>query len=138
MSIHFCAASRIQVDVDTEKLVQKLTNDYEATLGSDYWFVLYNDRNEILAECSVDRIFVPCTNYIHHYYIGDVWVPQRFRGNSYAVALLLNILYYFDQNSTCQTFRLCAFADNVSACRCYEKVFGTPYACSNDLVYFST
>ena len=65
---------------------------YKCILNCDYWFIIYDDKNNIIASCSVneenDNIFE----------INDVFVEEKFRGNNYSVLLIMNILYYFEQN----------------------------------------
>lgn len=136
--MNFCPASRIVIQSEIESVLQRLyTVDYPVTFGCDYWFCIYNNNDEIMAECSVFHKTGTClNNYRQYYYIADVYVPDRFRGNGYAVALILNVIYYFDQNGIEGPFELCAYTSNYSAQRCYDKIFGKPYCKKNNLIYY--
>lgn len=110
-----------------------------------YWFVLLNDKDEIVADCGAYRqgnIF-PCCLRLggHHYAITDVMVYPTFRGNQYCVLLLLNVLSYFSQLEPNQPenglIRWYTHRHNLSAVRAYRKIC-TPVYGPNQIVYFST
>lgn len=133
--MNFCFASRKEHDPKTEVIIQRLYQaDYPVTFGNlDYWCCLYNNDDEIIAECSVSRV----NKYRSYYYIADVYVTEKFRGNGYAVALILNVIYSYDQLGISGPFELCAYSTNLSAQRCYNKIFGNPSYKKYNLVYYS-
>jgi hypothetical protein len=69
-----------------------------------------------------------------------MFVESRFRGNSYAPLLILNVLC--DLVPVLQIanipLRIHAWRKNKSAIRAYQKVFGAPYRITRHLVSFST
>jgi len=99
-------------------------------LSYDYWFFLYNEENEVVAECGVKRCgaILPCwTRKDCTLEISDVWVRESKRGQNICSLLLMNVLYYFDQNLDREhRVRLWAHRRNRAALRAYRKVFGRP------------
>ena len=112
-------------------------------ISLDYWFVLFNDANEVVAECGVLRSgrFIPCwTREDYTLEISDVWVRQADRGKNICSLLLLNVIYYFDQTLDRERrIRLWAHRRNRAALRAYRKVFGRPTGpLTGGLMQFST
>ena len=95
----------------------------------DYYFTIYDDKNNIIASCSVS-----CENN-SIYEINDVYVEEEYRGNNYSVLLIMNVLYYFEQNSNNLMIKITSFLDS-DAYHCYKKVFGNEYNKDNKYAYF--
>jgi len=112
--------------------LKTLYNDREYKIISslDFWFVLHKDK-EIIAECSV---IVENDNI---YEINDVLVKEKYRGNNYALLLLLNVLLYFEEQNKKLMIKICSTLDNISALKTYEKIFNKPYRCDSRYAYFS-
>lgn len=109
----------------------------------DYWFFLYDEANEVVAECGVKRCgaILPCwTRKDFLLEISDVWVRESDRGRNICSLLLLNVLYYFDQTLEREhCVRLWAHRQNRAALRAYRKVFGRPTGpFAKGLLKFST
>lgn len=102
---------------------------YEIVLNwQDYWFHLVNSNDEIIASCSVNK------NQDGTYEIFDVFVEEKFRGNNYAVLLLMNVLYHFGESKT--SFKITTDVNNIPAIKSYKKVFGKPVQIDEENVYF--
>ena len=93
---------------------------------SDIWFHLINENDEIIACCSV-LVNKNC------YQIDDVFVEEQFRGNNYAILLLMNVLFVF--NDSKQKIILFTSEDNIPAIKTYERLFGSPKKNGKDLVF---
>lgn len=101
------------------------------------FFLLTNEQQEILAECAVHPQLTLFSEKVHSYLITDVYVPFEFRGNEYAVLLILNVLFLL---WTPQEIPVYIYADrhNPSAVRCYKKIFGEPTRTTRFLAIFGT
>ena len=105
---------------------------YNCIKSLDYWFTMYDNDDNIIASCSV----IQENNNI--YEINDVLVEPQFRGNNYSILLIMNVLYYFEQNFTDKiNINIIAELYNLSAFYSYKKIFGEPYRCDNRYAYFS-
>ena len=108
--------------------------------GYKYWFELY-DHDHIVASCQVYPYWNLFSPLIQYYVITDIWVPHQYRGNQYAVALILNTMDRLSRlhaKDTCPPFRIVVSRTNRAAIHCCEKVFGQPYAVSSRRVRFSS
>jgi predicted GNAT family N-acyltransferase len=104
--------------------------DYKIISDCDFWFVLHND-DEIIAECSVS---IENDNI---YEINDVIVSEKYRGNNYALMLLMNVLLYFDEQNKKLMIKICCEKSYIPAYKTYEKIFGQPYRSDSRYSYFS-
>lgn len=111
---------------------------YNEVKCSEFWFILHDEQDRILAECSVERQYRRCSNVLDHYLIHDVFVYPPYRGNNYSVVLLINVMYYFDRLNYIKPFKLYTSKTNVAAIAVYKKVFGDPSYSDQQFVYFST
>lgn len=104
----------------------------------DFWALLMDDRDQILAECTIHAQSGLFSKHIESYYICDVFVHPPHRGNGYAVAMILNVMYELGDPTIEDDipFYLHAYRRNRSAIRCYTKIFGEPYRYSHHLVTF--
>lgn len=111
-------------------------------LETEFWVVLYNDNQEIIAECSVQPIHSnPFTKRIKYFCINDVYVKKKYRGNNYSILLLLNVFCHFRKRFGDIPFRLFCGVFNYPAYHCYLKIFGSPvqiYDRSRHYYLFST
>ena len=98
--------------------------------NENMWFHLVNENNDIIAACSVD---IQENNTCS---INDVLVEEKFRGNNYAVLLLVNLLYHFDILNIQYNYSIKAHADHIAAVKTYTKVFGEPIICK-EFAYFN-
>jgi hypothetical protein len=103
---------------------------YNIILSSDMWFILVNENDDIIAECSSEIT----TN--NNFSICDVFVEEKFRGNNYAELLLINILYHFDILNIHYNYSIVAHIDNIPAVKTYTKIFGKPI-CNNGYANFN-
>jgi ribosomal protein S18 acetylase RimI-like enzyme len=95
----------------------------------DMWFVIHNDYFDTIAECLIvieDNVIV----------ISNVFVNKKFRNNGYCKLLLLNVLFYLEQNYKDMTVVIEAFLDNEAAMNSYEKIFGPPVETGLDMALF--
>lgn len=93
---------------------------YNTILTCDMWFILVNNNNDIIAECSSE------ITKNNTFSIDDVFVQEKFRGNNYAELLLINILYHFDILNIQYNYSIVAHIDNIPAVKTYTKIFGEP------------
>jgi hypothetical protein len=104
---------------------------YRCILSCDYWFTMYDDKNNIIASCSVSK-----ENH-NIFEINDVLVEEKFRGNNYSILLIMNVLYYFEQNFDKKLIIKIISEINSDAYYCYKKIFGDEYRSDNRYAYFS-
>ena len=104
---------------------------YKCILSCDYWFTMYDDKNNIIAQCSVAE------ENQNIYEINDVLVEKKFRGNNYSVLLIMNVLYYFEQTFDKKLIIKITTETNSDAYYCYKKIFGNEYRSDNRYSYFS-
>ena len=116
----------------------KVDEVYNEVMCSEFWFILHDDHDRILAECSVERRYKNFSNTVDYYLIHDVFVHPPYRGENYSVALLINVMYYFDRLNYIKPFKLYTPKTNFAAIAVYKKVFGDSYNCDGQFVYFST
>lgn len=103
---------------------------YDVVLNwCDFWFHLVNQDDEIIGCCSVT-----IDDKDEYYVINDVLIEEKFRGNNYAILLLLNAINHF--NDSTLTFKICAHIDNLPAVKTYNKVFGDPVNSDETYFYF--
>ena len=124
--------------VNTHRFDRRYTPEdrLELSQNCDYWFILYHrKKNIIVAECSVENRHSITKK---HFYIQDVWVHPKFRGNNYCIQLLLNVFYTLEEGGIQCSFSLVTQLNNTSAQSAYKKVFGEPVAKDEDYFYFST
>lgn len=105
---------------------------YNCIKSLDYWFILFDDSDNIVASCSViqenDNI----------YEINDVLVEPPFRGNNYSTLLIMNVLHYFDQHFDNKiVIKIISELYNYPAYISYKKIFGDPYCIDCKYAYFS-
>lgn len=96
----------------------------------EYWCTLYSKDDIILAECSIEHIDK------NLFEIHDVFVDEKFRGNNYAVLLILNTILYIKDNFPESDIEIKCYTVNKSAYSCYSKIFGDPYFEDDDFTYF--
>jgi hypothetical protein len=112
----------------------KKSDEYNIILDKDYWFILCDNKNNIIAECSVikDNEF--------DYEINDVFVEEKYRGNNYSELLLMNVLIYFEEinkeASKQIMMKICTETTNIAALKTYKKIFGEPYRYDLRYTYF--
>lgn len=111
---------------------------FDSIINEDFWFALCTQNDEIIAECFVSKKHSFCLDRLQYYHITDLFVPELFRGNNYAMLLILNILYHFDQLNDPTGFRIEAYCDNIPAYRSYSKIFGEPLYIFYQKAYFSS
>lgn len=144
MNLQWFVYDRDRRDV---RMLARMSSFYPETrlhlLGHDYWFLLYNAANEVVAECGVTRrgILIPCwarDDFVLE--ISDVWVREADRGRNICSLLLMNVIYYFDQTLDREhRIRLWTHRRNRAALRAYRKVFGRPTGpFAKGLMEFST
>jgi len=75
-------------------------------------------------------------DYKNIFEINDVFVEEKFRGNNYSVLLIMNILYYFEQNFEKKIIIKITSETNSDAYFCYKKIFGDEYRKDNRYSYF--
>jgi hypothetical protein len=105
---------------------------YKCILHCDYWFILYNEKtNDIIAECSVS---IENDDVLK---INDVLVIDKYRGLRYSELLLMNVIYYFEENKKKLLIKISCDINNIPAYRCYKKIFDEPYKTDKLYAYFS-
>lgn len=147
MPHNLCIVSKKYPDRDSTKVFFELMAKNGTTLKNvsrilqtDFWVMLYNENQEIIAECSVQGIYSnPFTERIRYFCINDVYVKKKYRGNNYSVLLLLNVFCYFRERfpTSNAPFRLFCGIFNSAAYECYKKVFGEPYMVTRKYFLFS-
>ncbi len=71
------------------------------------------------------------------YIIEDVYIEGKFRGNNYAMLLLLNAMESVCANNINARFQISANYYNIPAFKTYSKIFGEPIRVENKMfVYF--
>lgn len=89
------------------------------------WFTLVNEFDEIIGECSITNITK--RNYsVKRFEFHDVFIFEKFRGNNYAQLMLLNVLYWLDQNYGNYNFLIKTDDSNHPAINTYTKICGKP------------
>lgn len=102
---------------------------YTVIIHSKYlWFHLVNNNDEIIGCCSVNKDKI--------YTIGDVYIEKKFRGNNYAVLLLINVIDKIIINDNNARFQIMAHDTNIAAIITYQKIFGNPSKKENNMIYF--
>ncbi len=102
--------------------------DYQYSIilnNEDYWFHLINNKDNILACCSMTK------NTQNVYIIDNVFVDEKYRGNHYSCLLLMNVIYSFPGN-----FSITVDKNNIAAYKTYSKVFGEPSKINGDQITF--
>lgn len=112
---------------------------------SPYFYCELKKDEETIAQCEihVNRFRWWCReSNTDYYYISDLSVRKKYRGNNYCSLLLLNVMYYFDQKRDGTDreiiFEISAYKDNIPAMRAYRKIFGRPCSRDRHLIHFST
>lgn len=111
---------------------------FETILEKDFWFALCSESDQIVAETVVSKARFVCSRKLRHYHITDLFVPEQYRGHNFAMVLILNLLYHFDQYEEDIEFRIEAYTDNIPAYRSYSKIFGDPFYVRSGKAYFSS
>jgi hypothetical protein len=93
----------------------------------DMFFHLIDSNDMILACCSVN---IKDNKHV----IDDVFVEEEFRGNNYAMLLLLNVMKN-GENENLQ-FHIIAHDTNIPAVKTYQTIFGDPYKIEKNMLYF--
>jgi GNAT superfamily N-acetyltransferase len=114
------------------------SRDFRFACSEDYWALLTDDDDRILAECTLSSERGLFSDRVQAYCICDVFVPEQYRGNQYAVALILNVMYELEPAESTTSFYLHAYRRNRSAIRCYRKIFGEPIHIGRRLVTFAS
>ncbi len=99
------------------------------------WFTLVNKDNEIIGECSIGNKNTNSKLSIRTFKFYNVFVEKKFRGNNYAELIILNVLYYLDENFNYYNYIIEANTNNYSAMRTYTKICGLP-TLKNELAIF--
>lgn len=126
-------SSSSQEEYDKLYRLYKLQNKKLGIEDLDYWCILYDSDENIMAECSV--IQYP-DEHPDLYEIHDVFVAPEFRGNNYSVLLILNTIIYIKNINSTADIRIKSYNTNISACICYQKIFGDPFFKDDDFIYF--
>jgi hypothetical protein len=108
--------------------------DFRRARDEEYCAMLVDGQKTILAECTISPQWTLFSTDVHQYVLYDVFVPKVHRGNGYAIALILNILYELGPTP----MYLQAYRKNVSAMRCYRKIFGAPRHVGQRLATFAS
>jgi hypothetical protein len=58
------------------------------------------------------------------YIFDDVYIEEQFRGNNYAILLLLNAMESIMVNNMNTRFQISAHDDNIPAVKTYSRIFG--------------
>ena len=114
--------NQIQLNTDARKIFSLIKNQ-------DFWFILCNENDDIIAECSVDQ-------YKDFYEIHDVFVMPKFRGNHYSIMLIMNVMYYFASIKKFKVFKVYTSNTNISACKIYTRLFGNPISKDDEWIYW--
>jgi N-acetylglutamate synthase-like GNAT family acetyltransferase len=104
---------------------------YNVVINSqDMWFHLVNNNDMIIGCCSVK---IEDNTYIFE----DVYIEKKFRGNNYAILLLLNAMESVWANNINACFQISANYDNIPAVKTYSKIFGEPIRVENNMFIYS-
>ncbi len=101
---------------------------YLCVMESFAWFTLVNEHDEIIGECSISNRHNVYNNdsLIKTFEFHDVFVEKEFRGNNYSELMILNVLYYLDQNYSYYNYVIKTDGDNLPAIKTYTKICGKP------------
>ncbi len=101
--------------------------------NSYLWFMLVNDHDELVGECSVER---KSKSIVRTLELHNVYIVQKFRGNNFALLMILNVLYYLDTLYYTYNYIIKAHDDNYPAIKTYTKIAGNPEY-KNGFAYFA-
>jgi hypothetical protein len=105
---------------------------YEVIMSwQDMWFHLVNSDDQIIGCCSAK---IKDNTYI----FDDVYIEEKFRGNNYAILLLLNAMESVMANNMNARFQISAHDDNMPAVKTYSRIFGEPSAKENNMFVYSS
>jgi RimJ/RimL family protein N-acetyltransferase len=91
------------------------------------WFILVNDNDELIGECSIsNRSRLETKSEVKSFELHNVYIVEKFRGNNYALLMILNVLYYLDKNYQEYNYIIKAYDDNYAAIKTYKKIVGDP------------
>lgn len=107
------------VNIENKNLSQK-----------DFWFILYNDENIPVAECSL------IYENENIYEFNDVQVYEKYRGNNYSNIMISKIIDYMKQFNLKLNLKIMSYLNNVASYNSYKKVFGEPYKTDVRYAYF--
>ncbi len=101
---------------------------YLCVMESFAWFTLVNEHDDIIGECSISNRHNLSNKdlLIKTFEFHDVFVEEEFRGNNYAELMILNVLYYLDQNYCYYNYIIKTDGDNLPAIKTYTKICGSP------------
>lgn len=96
----------------------------------DFWFILYNDENIPVAECSL------IYENENIYEFNDVLVYEKYRGNNYSNIMISKIIDYMKQFNLKLNLKIMSYLNNSASYNSYKKVFGEPYKTDVRYAYF--
>jgi ribosomal protein S18 acetylase RimI-like enzyme len=97
----------------------------------DMWFHLVNANDMIIGCCSAK---IKDNTYV----FDDVYIEEQFRGNNYAILLLLNAMESVMSNNINARFQISAHDDNIPAVKTYSRIFGEPIRVENNKIHFQS
>lgn len=88
------------------------------------WFMLVNDHDELIGECSIQNK----SNSIGRtlFELHNVYIVEKYRGNNFAVLMIVNVLNYLDDHYHEYNYIIKANSDNYPAINTYTKIAGDP------------
>jgi len=96
----------------------------------DFWFILYNDDNIPVSECSL------IYENENIYEFNDVLVYEKHRGNNYSNIMITKIIDYMKQFNLKLNLKIMSYLNNIASYNSYKKVFGEPYKTDVRYAYF--
>ena len=129
MELHFICKSKDKHNQQILNIIGK--TKYSSICDDDFWFMLFDNNNNIIASCSA----IKENEYI--YEINDMVVEKKYRGNNYSNLLLTHICKYFQNISQQINLKIISYLDNKASYYSYKKIFGDPYRTDNRFAYFS-
>ena len=87
------------------------------------WFMLVNENDELVGECSIQN---KSKCIVRTFELHDVCIVEKFRGNNFALLMIVNVLYYLDTLYHTYNYIIKAHDDNYPAIKTYTKIAGNP------------